>query len=139
MIHLFQKKSWLNLFTKRGGNEVQKGTLELTNSNDGVLSGTYKATTKGNFGLTEITEGKFYVASSTIKDKSYAPKLTDIDGNSYKTTIYNHAIWMMKNLKTTRFADGSTIQLVEDKNNWTVIPDIIESEFLCFFIIMILR
>ena len=40
---------------------------------------------------------------------------------------------MTKNLKTTRFADGSTIQLVEDKNNWTVIPDIIESEFLCFF------
>ncbi len=44
--------------------------------------------------------------------------LTDIDGNNYKTIQIGNQVWMAENLKTTHYADGSAIPLVEDSPTW---------------------
>jgi uncharacterized protein (TIGR02145 family) len=46
--------------------------------------------------------------------------VTDIDGHTYETVIYgNGQEWMIENLRTTRFADGTTIADFTDGQEWT--------------------
>jgi uncharacterized protein (TIGR02145 family) len=44
--------------------------------------------------------------------------VTDIEGNEYKTITIGTQIWMMKNLRTTRYNDGTAIPLVTDSAAW---------------------
>ena len=53
-----------------------------------------------------------------FKETSGIGTLTDIDGNKYVTVRIGEQIWMAENLKTTRYADGSAIPLVEDPEDW---------------------
>lgn len=45
--------------------------------------------------------------------------VTDIDGNVYRTIFIGGNTWMAENLRTTKFRDGSSIQLVTDIGQWT--------------------
>jgi len=44
--------------------------------------------------------------------------LKDADGNIYNTVTIGSQIWMVENLKTTKYNDGSTIPLVTDNQEW---------------------
>lgn len=44
--------------------------------------------------------------------------VTDIDGNVYGIILIGSQKWISENMKTTRYADGSDIQLVENGTAW---------------------
>jgi len=42
----------------------------------------------------------------------------DIDGNSYHTVVIGSQVWMVENLKTTRYRNGDAIPNVADGTKW---------------------
>jgi uncharacterized protein (TIGR02145 family) len=45
--------------------------------------------------------------------------VTDIDGNVYNIVTIGTQVWIVENLKTTRYNDGSPIPLVTDSATWS--------------------
>jgi uncharacterized protein (TIGR02145 family) len=64
--------------------------------------------------LSAISCGKM---SLTGTDSS-AETLSDIDGNIYTTVKIGNQTWILENLRTTKYNDASSIQLVTDKDVW---------------------
>jgi uncharacterized protein (TIGR02145 family) len=49
------------------------------------------------------------------------PNIMDIDGNIYHTVTIGAQVWMVENLKTTRYNDGAVIPLVTDSAAWAAL------------------
>jgi uncharacterized protein (TIGR02145 family) len=58
------------------------------------------------------------LVNSCSKDKSDTELITDVDGNKYHTVTIGTQVWMVENLKTTRYNDSTEIQLVTDNTQW---------------------
>lgn len=64
--------------------------------------------------------------------------VTDIDGNTYRTVRIGDQVWMAENLRTGRYADGTTIPQVQTSSwasassgAWCVNPDEVNFEADC--------
>jgi uncharacterized protein (TIGR02145 family) len=64
------------------------------------------------------SEGTAYGEEQSFSTNSYDYTVTDIDGNTYQAVQIGQQIWMAENLKVTRYADGTSIPLVEDAATW---------------------
>ena len=53
-------------------------------------------------------------------DKENIPEGTvkDADGNVYHTIVIDSQLWMLENLKTTRYNDGTPIIQITDNQIW---------------------
>jgi uncharacterized protein (TIGR02145 family) len=57
--------------------------------------------------------------------------VTDFDGNVYNTVTIGTQIWMAENLKTTHYANGTAIPLVNSNSSWGVLT--ITSKAYCWY------
>lgn len=46
------------------------------------------------------------------------PTVTDADGNVYRTKVFGNQCWMLENLKTTKYNDGTPIQNITWSSTW---------------------
>jgi len=63
----------------------------------------------------------FIMMNSCQKNDDNNPSntVTDIDGNVYHTVTIGTQVWLVENLKTTRYNDGDSIPLVTDSQAWS--------------------
>lgn len=62
---------------------------------------------------------ELYAASDPVNyEFSGWTAVTDYDGNAYNTVIINGQEWLLENLKTTHYADGTAITYVTDDITW---------------------
>ena len=54
----------------------------------------------------------------TKKQPDFGPSVMDIDNNIYHTVNIGTQVWMMENLKTSRYNDGSLIPKVTTEDYW---------------------
>jgi uncharacterized protein (TIGR02145 family) len=65
----------------------------------------------------------FLILSNSCKDDNNDPTLpatvTDINGNVYHTVTIGTQVWMVENLKVTKYRDGTPIPYITDGSDWT--------------------
>jgi len=59
------------------------------------------------------------LVNSCKKDNDNSDLVTDIDGNLYHTVTIGTQVWMVENLKTTRYNDGTAIPIVTGGSEWS--------------------
>ena len=70
--------------------------------------------------FTPTDQANYYTASKTVKITvtGTSSTVTDIEGNVYHTITIGTQVWMVENLITTKYNDGSAIPLVTDGAAW---------------------
>lgn len=114
------------------GNPTREGSSVLLGSRDSI--GTFSAVITGlslrttyyvkSFAETGggITYGNEIYVRTPLPHVD--PTMTDYDGNEYPVVVIGSQAWMAENLRTTHYADGTAIPMVEnDSAWWALTPD----------------
>ena len=137
-------QSWLRGNLSGGNNSMDRGFCFDTDNGPTIDDATIMAGSgNGDFGatITGLIPGTtYYVKAFAIKNSTvyYGNELSfttltlglptvgvgpveDIDGNVYNTITLGTQVWMVENLKTTHYRDGTPIPEVTDNTAWYTI------------------
>lgn len=71
------------------------------------------------FFVSIILAGMFFYGCDPVEDPGNNDgKVTDVDGNEYKTVTINGKVWMAENLKVTKYNDGTAITNITEQSVW---------------------
>ncbi len=59
------------------------------------------------------------VPNPVFNESSCLCTVDDIDGNTYRATQIGNQVWMIENLRVTRYRNGDTIPFINDDETWT--------------------
>jgi uncharacterized protein (TIGR02145 family) len=114
----------------------QNPTITDAHTTDGTGTGSF---TSSLTGLVAITT--YYVRSYATNENgtTYGNEISfvarnmviDYDGNIYGIVTIGNQIWMAENLKTTHYADGTAIQLVESSASWDAL--LYTDKAMCYY------
>jgi uncharacterized protein (TIGR02145 family) len=65
-----------------------------------------------------IAIGSVLILANSCKKDDNPFSMTDPDGNVYTSVTIGTQVWMVENLKTTKYKDGTAIPLVTDNSLW---------------------
>jgi uncharacterized protein (TIGR02145 family) len=121
--------------SSNGGEYVEENGIYYSTSKNPETSGTKVQISQGTgtqtYNLTGLSPSTvYYIKAYAINNtgtsygneilfKTYTSTVTDYDGNEYNTVIIGDQEWMAENLKTTHYADGTEISLVENNTDWS--------------------
>jgi uncharacterized protein (TIGR02145 family) len=132
-----------------GGAGITEYGIYLGTTRNTELSGTklYIGSGTGSFsksitGLNPLTDyfvrayatnsvGTAYGVVVSFDLSSGSETVTDIDGNIYNTVWIGSQLWMAENLKTSRYADGTTIPFVNTSDDWAALNE--TSKAYCWY------
>ena len=128
-----------NITTSGGATITARGVCWSTSANPTIASSkTTEGAGAGSFtsAITDLTSNTtYYVRAyatnsagigygspiSFTTQKIVSNTVTDIDGNVYHTVTIGSQVWMVENLKTTKYRNGSPIPNVTDNTSWVQI------------------
>ena len=99
-------------------------TITDSKTTDGSGTGTFTST------LTGLTPGtSYWVRSYAINSDGvsygtafqFSTQIADADGNVYNTVIISDGIWMVENLRTTKFNNAIPISLITENSVWSAL------------------
>ncbi len=67
---------------------------------------------------TAVTKEELKDVVSDIGEVLAGTKVIDIDGNIYNTVVIGSQVWMVENLRTSKYNDGTPVPLVSDSQIW---------------------
>lgn len=60
------------------------------------------------------------LAHAVLAESGGAPgKIADVDGNEYSSVQIGEQVWLVENLRTTRYQDGTPVLRVENDDSWS--------------------
>ena len=70
------------------------------------------------FWILVVSIGVFLIILTNCEKESNPVSVSDINGNVYKIDTIGEQIWMLENLKTTKYKNGDPIPNVTDAHQW---------------------
>jgi uncharacterized protein (TIGR02145 family) len=115
----------------QNGDAIAGSTVSFTVSEGSVSKATATTSENGNASVLWTLGGTIgtQTLEATIEGLANSPiifsaigsqiTVTDIDGNLYNAVVIGDQVWMVENLKTTKYNDGTDIPLVTDNTDWS--------------------